>query len=100
MPLVTVLVECSRGSAQAAGNSPDPSLSPPLEGSGNQTMTVQYPIYSIYIGGHYFMEHSENTEQLCKPSLQCLISTNCILLDRAQQVLLAGTHTTGAWGLT
>jgi len=30
-------------------------------------------------------EHSENTEQLCKSSLQCLISTSCISLDRAQQ---------------
>ena len=28
--------KCQR-SVQAAGNSPDPSLSPPLEGSGNQT---------------------------------------------------------------
>jgi len=30
-------LECSRGSAQAAGNPPDPSLSSLLEGSGNQT---------------------------------------------------------------
>ena len=36
-------------------------------------------------------EHSENTEQLCKSSLQCLISMSCISLDRAQQPLHAGT---------
>ena len=33
----TLMVECSRGSVQAASNSPDPSLSPPPKGSGNQT---------------------------------------------------------------
>jgi len=30
------------------------------------------------------MEHLENTEQLCKSSLKCLISTNCISLDNAR----------------
>ena len=37
------------------------------------------------------MEHLENTEQLCKSSLKCLISTKCISLDRTQQALHART---------
>jgi len=40
----------------------------------------------------YGTEHSENTEQLCKSSLQCLISTSCTSLDRYMLVpLLLGS---------
>jgi len=45
------------------------------------------------------MKHSENTKQLCKSSLQCLISVSCISLDRAQQPLHAGTYTAETWEL-
>jgi len=41
-------------------------------------------------------ERSGNMEQLCKSSLQCLISTSCISLNRAQQPLHAGTKGTSS----
>ena len=48
-------------------------------------------------GRGYFTERNalENTEQLCKSSLQCLISTNCTPMDRARRVLHAGNHIVG-----
>ena len=49
-------------------------------------------------GRGYFTERNgtlENTEQLCKSSLQCLISTNCTPMDRARRVLHAGNHIDG-----
>jgi len=55
------------------------------------------------MGGHYFMEW-KNTRKTRNSyvitfSLQCLISTSCISLDRAQQPLHAGTHNAETWWL-
>ena len=46
-------------------------------------------------GRGYFTERNgtlENTERLCKSSLQCLISTNCTPMDRVRRVLHAGNR--------
>ena len=42
---------------------------------------------AIWWGLFHGMEHLESIEQLCKSSLQCLISTNCISLDRTRRAL-------------
>ena len=40
-------------------------------------------------------QHLEKEEQLCKSSLQCLISTNCISLSRPGQTIHVGTLIAG-----
>ena len=47
----------------------------------SQTPT-EHPTSVVVIILRNRMEHLENTERLCKSSLQCLISTSCISLDR------------------
>jgi len=47
---------------------------------------------AIWWGLFHGMEHLESIEQLCKSSLQCLISTNCISLDRTKPIFLPGIH--------
>jgi len=51
--------------------------------------------WSLVYGREWNTWKTQNSYSVCKPSLQWLLSTKCISLNRAQQTLHGGTHTAG-----
>jgi len=63
-----------------------------VQPTNENTLPLVHIIYGLTAMPIHRMEHLENTEQLCKSSLQCLISTNC----HYRQALQTGIP---VWGL-